>query len=438
MPVVSRLPRRQRLSVLLATAAVILVPGPAEAQQSPLPAAQLPEITVFGASNVPLEAPRVGSAVTVITAEDIANQGAASVPDVLCLVPGVAVNQSGGRGSLTQTRVRGAESNQVLVVVDGIPINDVNSGDADLANLPVDSIARIEVIRGPQSGIWGPNAQAGVISITTKSGRGLAKPELTARIEGGSLARSRARRACAARRVPSTPPSPFRACAPAASSSPPAPRVPTVRTWARSPPRSARSSPTGSTSRASSGWSAAAASTIPATPPSVPASSPIRTTASSPPASGATPPTTSRAVSPPPRSCSTGPGRIASPPTPRSSRPMPATAMSRPSASSRARASGRAPSATGRSTARPIRSRRPACSAPATPSSAAPTSPASISATTMRAMASSGPSSTTPMRAPAARASARACSASISSACRPACRSPARSARTGTPPSAMR
>jgi len=187
MPVVSRLPRRQRLSVLLATAAVILVPGPAEAQQSPLPAAQLPEITVFGASNVPLEAPRVGSAVTVITAEDIANQGAASVPDVLRLVPGVAVNQSGGRGSLTQTRVRGAESNQVLVVVDGIPINDVNSGDADLANLPVDSIARIEVIRGPQSGIWGPNAQAGVISITTKSGRGLAKPELTARIEGGSF-----------------------------------------------------------------------------------------------------------------------------------------------------------------------------------------------------------------------------------------------------------
>ncbi|KAF0120024.1 MAG: iron complex outermembrane recepter protein, partial [Xanthobacteraceae bacterium] len=110
-----------------------------------------------------------------------------SVPDVLRLLPGVAVNQSGGRGGLTQIRVRGAEANQVLVVVDGIPINDVNSGDADLANIPVDNIARIEVVRGPQSGIWGPNAQAGVILITTKSGRGMTKPEVTARIEGGSF-----------------------------------------------------------------------------------------------------------------------------------------------------------------------------------------------------------------------------------------------------------
>lgn len=156
----------------------------AAAQQPP---AELPEITVFGASNVPLEAPRVGSSVSVVTAEDITNQGASSVPDVLRLLPGVAVNQSGGRGGLTQIRVRGAEANQVLIVVDGIPINDVNSGDADLANVPVDNIARIEVIRGPQSGIWGPNAQAGVILITTKSGRGLAKPEVTARIEGGSF-----------------------------------------------------------------------------------------------------------------------------------------------------------------------------------------------------------------------------------------------------------
>jgi vitamin B12 transporter len=170
-------------SGLLAAGAVAFT-LPALAQQRP---AELPEITVFGASNVPLEAPRVGASVSVVTAEDIANQGAASVPDVLRLVPGIAISQSGGRGGLTQTRVRGAEANQVLVVVDGIPINDVNSGDADLANVPVDSIARIEVIRGPQSGIWGPNAQAGVILITTKSGRGLARPEVTARVEGGSF-----------------------------------------------------------------------------------------------------------------------------------------------------------------------------------------------------------------------------------------------------------
>jgi vitamin B12 transporter len=174
--------RGLRSGVLAAGAIAFTLP--ATAQQRP---AELPEITVFGASNVPLEAPRVGASVSVVTAEDIANQGAASVPDVLRLVPGIAISQSGGRGGLTQTRVRGAEANQVLVVVDGIPVNDVNSGDADLANVPVDSIARIEVIRGPQSGIWGPNAQAGVILITTKSGRGLARPEVTARVEGGSF-----------------------------------------------------------------------------------------------------------------------------------------------------------------------------------------------------------------------------------------------------------
>ncbi|WP_163277002.1 TonB-dependent receptor, partial [Klebsiella aerogenes] len=77
---------------------------------------------------VPVEAPRVGSAVTVITAEDIRNQGAQALPDVLRLVPGVAVNQSGGRGGLAQVRIRGAEANHTLVVVDGIPINDVNNG----------------------------------------------------------------------------------------------------------------------------------------------------------------------------------------------------------------------------------------------------------------------------------------------------------------------
>ncbi len=268
MPAVFALSRSRRLSVLLATATIMATPGLALAQQPPLAAAQLPEITVFGASNVPLEAPRVGSAVTVITAEDIANQGAASVPDVLRLVPGVAVNQSGGRGALTQTRVRGAESNQVLVVVDGIPINDVNSGDADLANLPVDSIARIEVIRGPQSGIWGPNAQAGVISITTKSGRGLAKPELTARLEGGSYGTLQGSASVRGAQGPFHAAISISGLRSAVSSSPPAPSGRTGPTWARCRPRSASTSPTGSMSRVSSAWSAVAASTIPAIPPS--------------------------------------------------------------------------------------------------------------------------------------------------------------------------
>jgi vitamin B12 transporter len=177
-------PRRLLSSVSLFAA---LAASPAIAQNAPAPATLLPDIIVYGASNVPLEAARVGSDVTVVTSEDIRNQGFQTLPDVLRLVPGVAVSNSGGRGSLSQVRIRGAEANQGLVVVDGVPINDVNNGDADIANLPVDNIERIEIIRGPQSGIWGPNAQSGVISITTKTGRGLARPEISARIEGGSF-----------------------------------------------------------------------------------------------------------------------------------------------------------------------------------------------------------------------------------------------------------
>ncbi|WP_296576541.1 TonB-dependent siderophore receptor [Phreatobacter sp.] len=161
---------------------------PALAQQRP---AELPEITVFGASNVPLEAPRVGASVSVVTAEDIANQGAASVPDVLRLVPGVAVSQSGTPGGLTQVRIRGAEARHTLVVIDGVAVNDVGNGDFNYADFPVADIKRIEVIRGPQSGLYGSNAHSGVINIITKSGRGLATPEATVQIEGGLLRTAR-------------------------------------------------------------------------------------------------------------------------------------------------------------------------------------------------------------------------------------------------------
>ena len=174
----------QRLIVSFSLVPLLAAPAFGQAAE---PVAPLPEILVHGASTVPVEAPRVGSAVTVVTAEAIRDQGAQTLPDVLRQVPGLAVSQAGGRGGITQLRMRGAEANHSLVVVDGVPINDVNNGDADLANLPVDAIERIEVVRGPQSGIWGPNAQSGVVLITTKSGRGLARPELNARVEGGSF-----------------------------------------------------------------------------------------------------------------------------------------------------------------------------------------------------------------------------------------------------------
>src|SRR4029453_4624967 len=131
---------------------------------------EIPQLVLY-ANQTPTEASKVGSAVTVITAQDIVEKGFPTVPEALRTVPGVAVSQSGGRGTFTQVRIRGAEANHVLVLIDGIPVNDISDGDFNFADLAVENLERIEVIRGPQSGIYGANAHSGVIAIVTKSGR---------------------------------------------------------------------------------------------------------------------------------------------------------------------------------------------------------------------------------------------------------------------------
>jgi vitamin B12 transporter len=141
---------------------------------------------VISASQTPIEASKVGSAITVISGEEVRAKGFNSVSDALRTVPGVAVSQQGTRGSFTQVRIRGAEANHLLVVIDGVPLNAVGDGEFNFADMPVDDIERIEVLRGPQSGLYGANAHAGVITIETRSGRGLAKPQVEARAEGGT------------------------------------------------------------------------------------------------------------------------------------------------------------------------------------------------------------------------------------------------------------
>jgi vitamin B12 transporter len=145
----------------------------------------LPE-TVISANQVPQPADRVGASVTVLQGEQLRAQGIETVADALRTVPGVHVQTSGSKGSITQIRIRGGDANHVLVQIDGIPTNRLDAGDFDFADFLVDDIDRIEVIRGPQSGIYGGNAHTGVISIFTKSGRGLKKPEVTFRMEGGT------------------------------------------------------------------------------------------------------------------------------------------------------------------------------------------------------------------------------------------------------------
>ncbi|MCB1519865.1 MAG: TonB-dependent receptor [Hyphomicrobiaceae bacterium] len=114
----------------------------------------------------------LGTAVSVVTADDIKAQQIQSASDALRALPGVSVNQQGGAGNVTVVRIRGAESNHTLVVIDGVEVNSNTDGFYDFANLSAAEIERIEVLRGPQSGLYGGGALGGVINIVTKSGKG--------------------------------------------------------------------------------------------------------------------------------------------------------------------------------------------------------------------------------------------------------------------------
>lgn len=128
---------------------------------------------------------RVGSAISIVTGAEIAKRNPASLVDVLRQVPGVDITESGGPGSTSTVRIRGANSGQTLVLIDGIRVNDASggSGEFDFSNLVPAAIERIEVLRGPQSALYGSDAIGGVINIITK--RGGDTPEAAFQIEGG-------------------------------------------------------------------------------------------------------------------------------------------------------------------------------------------------------------------------------------------------------------
>ncbi len=126
------------------------------------------------------------SSTTVITAADIEAHHYSTLPDALATVPGLNVVQAGGPGGLTSVFMRGTNSNHVKVLIDGIDASDPSNATAvfDFGQLLTGDIERIEILRGPQSGLYGSDAIGGVISITTKAGSG--PPKLTFSTEGGS------------------------------------------------------------------------------------------------------------------------------------------------------------------------------------------------------------------------------------------------------------
>ena len=117
----------------------------------------------------PITIGEIGSSVTVITREEIEQKQVKYLSELLRDVPGFSVSQSGGAGSQTQVRVRGAEANQLLVLMDGVRANDpAASGEFQYQFALTSNIERIEIIRGPQSATWGSDAIAGVINIIRK------------------------------------------------------------------------------------------------------------------------------------------------------------------------------------------------------------------------------------------------------------------------------
>jgi vitamin B12 transporter len=167
----------QRTAPVQQTAATTPQPGPSNA---PAPIVVSPTATVTPAS-------QVASSVTVITDQDIQTQQYRSVPDALNTVPGLNVVQTGGPGGQTSVFIRGTNSNHTKVVIDGIDVSDPSNpnGSFDFAHLLTSDIQQMEILRGPQSGLYGSDAIGGVISIITQKGDG--PPRATATIEAGSF-----------------------------------------------------------------------------------------------------------------------------------------------------------------------------------------------------------------------------------------------------------
>ncbi len=149
------------------------------------PVLSLEEIVITASrTNQPLKS--VGSAIDIFTADDIAARPRFEVSDLLRELPGVSVNRSGQLGAQTQVRLRGAEANHTLVLINGVEVGDpVTGGEFDFANLLTDGVERIEVLRGPQSALYGAQAIGGVINIVTTQGEG--PPVYQAKAEGGSF-----------------------------------------------------------------------------------------------------------------------------------------------------------------------------------------------------------------------------------------------------------
>lgn len=177
---IRRFARRETTGIGAVLLPAMILAAAANAQQ------RLPE-TIVTATRVATPLEQTAASVTVITAEEIEAKGDRTIVDVLRRVPGLNIVQSGGSGSITSVFMRGGNSNQTLILIDGIEVSDPTtpSGAFNFAHLLTNNIERIEIVRGPLSTIYGSDVIGGVINIITKRGGG--PTQATVRVEGGSF-----------------------------------------------------------------------------------------------------------------------------------------------------------------------------------------------------------------------------------------------------------
>ena len=153
----------------LLSAAALGISVPVFAQVSDMEENRLGSVIVEG-SRLDQTATEVGSSVSIISEEDLKKLDFDFALDAVATAPGVTINQNGVFGGSASVRIRGASSGQTLVLVDGVPVGDPSTTDGsfNFAFLDTASVERIEVLKGPQSTLWGSDAIGGVVSITTK------------------------------------------------------------------------------------------------------------------------------------------------------------------------------------------------------------------------------------------------------------------------------
>ncbi|MEQ1752602.1 MAG: TonB-dependent receptor [Micropepsaceae bacterium] len=172
---------RFKSSIVLTTATLLF----AETFTQTALAEAVEKIVVTGTRIGAVPEDKLGTAVTVLDGKQIEHRQTRYVADILRDVPSIAVSRSGGAGGTTQVRMRGSEGNHTLILFGGADIGDPFQGEFDFSGLQASDVARIEVLRGSQSALYGSDAIGGVIYILPRQGNG--ELSFEAQAEAGSF-----------------------------------------------------------------------------------------------------------------------------------------------------------------------------------------------------------------------------------------------------------